>query len=428
MFSKILNFIKRNPIISIILVGVVLRLIWIFTINTYPETDFMWYHVKGMELSEGKGFLNGIYPYYIGQEGFPTAFRPIGYPGTLAILYYFLGSNFFVGQFFNIFLSALIMFYGYKLAFEFLGKKVALFSLILYAFSPLAITYTSILGSETLFSALLVLSSYFYLVKRNPYASGFLIGYLTLVRPIGVLVPSIFIVFEFFRKQVSIKEKFKFLAVFFTLFVLVFTPWLLRNYIVFGTPTFSTNGGYVFYVNNNDYATGSWSDPFKYPNSPMLQYRYEDRFDEMAIHKLGNELAIEWIKNNPSRFMFLGFKRLANSYWFRTDDIMWSMTIDLDTWHPMTSRAVFLQKVIYRPFYLVLFAYIIFSAINFVKFKKADLHLFVLLVFGYFNSMMFVLEGNSRYVFPLHPFYFIGVAFIILKATSPFQKLHTSKE
>jgi hypothetical protein len=29
---------------------------------------------------------------------------------------------------------------------------------------------------------------------------------------------------------------------------------------------------------------------------------------------------------------------------------------------------------------------------------------------------MFVLEGNPRYVFPLHPIYTIGVAFIISEA------------
>jgi len=70
----------------------------------------MWYHVKGKEIAEGKGFLNGIYPYYTGRPGFPTAFRPIGYPGTLAILYFIFGAHFIVAKLFNIVLSTLIMF------------------------------------------------------------------------------------------------------------------------------------------------------------------------------------------------------------------------------------------------------------------------------------------------------------------------------
>ena len=62
--------------------------------KTYPETDFMWYHIKGVELSRGMGFLNGVYPYYTGKIGYPTAFRPIGYPLTLACLYSIFGTSF----------------------------------------------------------------------------------------------------------------------------------------------------------------------------------------------------------------------------------------------------------------------------------------------------------------------------------------------
>jgi len=97
----------------------------------------------------------------------------------------------------------------------------------------------------------------------------------------------------------GLKHKIKYVAVFAVAVGLVIAPWIIRNYIVFGEPIFSTNGGYVFYVNNNDYATGSWSDPFKYPDSPMLKYKTEDGFDELAIHKLGKQLAREWIKKNP---------------------------------------------------------------------------------------------------------------------------------
>jgi hypothetical protein len=38
----------------------------------------------------------------------------------------------------------------------------------------------------------------------------------------------------------------------------------------------------------------------------------------------------------------------------------------------------------------------------------------------YFNAMMFVLEGNSRYVFPLHPIYSMGVAFILVSVLNRF--------
>ena len=126
MSQKTIDFIKKHHYLLVILAGIILRLVWIIVMPTYPETDFMWYHVKGVELSQGNGFLNGIYPYYIGTPGHPTAFRPIGYPGTLALLYFVFGTKLIVGKLFNVVLSTLIMFLTYKLAKQFFNEKIAL--------------------------------------------------------------------------------------------------------------------------------------------------------------------------------------------------------------------------------------------------------------------------------------------------------------
>ncbi|MDQ2085280.1 glycosyltransferase family 39 protein [Herbivorax sp. ANBcel31] len=422
MNTKVIDFIKKYHFLILLSLGVILRLVWIFIMDTYPYTDFMWYHVKGVELSEGKGFLNGIYPHYIGNPGFPTAFRPIGYPGTLAILYYFFGTSFMVGKIFNVLLSTLIMFLTYKLALKFFNEKVAFITLLIFVFSPLAICYNSILGSEILFSAVLMLSIYLFFVKNNPILVGLLIGYLTLIRPIGMFIPAIFAIFIFIKKDMLLKQKFKYMIIFGIFFGLVVSPWLIRNYKAFGEPVFSTNGGYVIYVNNNDYATGSWSDPYKYPDSPFLQYRTDKWFDEMAIHNTGKELAIEWIKENPKQFINLGFLRLKNSYWAKTDEIKWAFTTGINEWHPMASRFVKLQKLLFRPFYIVLFAFILYSIFRFIRYRKIDFITFILLIFMYFTAMMFVLEGNSRYVFPLHPIYTIAVAFVLFNVFGVIRK------
>ena len=424
MNSKILDFFKKHNFIILFSVGVILRLIWVLIMDTYPYTDFMWYHVKGVEISQGKGFLNGIYPYYVGNPGWPTAFRPIGYPGTLAVLYYLFGTSFLVGKLFNVLLSALIMFLTYKLALKFFNEKVAFFTLLIFALSPLTICYNSVLGSEILFSAVLMLSIYLFFVKNNPVLIGLLIGYLTLIRPIGMFIPAIFVFFIFLKKDMLLKEKFKYLLLFGIFFSLVVSPWLIRNYKAFGEPVFSTNGGYVIYVNNNDYAIGGWSDPYKYPDSPFLQYRTDEWFDEMAIHKVGKELAVEWIKENPKEFLRLAFLRLENSYWWHTDEIKWAFTIKVDSgineWHPISDAFVKLQKLLYRPYYIVLFIYILYAAYRFIRHRKIDFNTFILLIFMYFNAMMFVLEGNSRYVFPLHPIYSMGVAFILVSVLNRF--------
>lgn len=412
MFKKISS---RNMHLFIILGSIILRFIWIYYMKTYPETDFMWYHIKGVELSRGMGFLNGVYPYYTGKIGYPTAFRPIGYPLTLACLYSIFGTSFWVGKIFNVILSTISMLYLYKTAKLFFSGAVSNLALAIFAFSPLSICYTSILGSETLFQTLLMLIMYSLFSKKNALTLGILVGYLSLVRPIGIFFSGVLILFLLFDRS---RNTLKFTGVFSLVFLLVISGWFIRNYIQFGKFIYSTNGGYVIYVNNNPYATGSWSDPFSYPNSPFRQYLFDDHFDEIAINNVGKKLAKEWICKNPKQFLALASKRIFNSYWNKLDDIMWAFPIGLNTWDSRYVSAIKLETFLYRPFYVLTFVYIIYAIVNFIRYKKANIHTFILFVFLYFSAMMFILEGNSRYVFPLHPIYSIGISFIILNAIS----------
>ena len=410
----------KNPSLYIILIGIIARFAWIFYMNTYPETDFMWYHVKGVELKDGLGFLNGIYPFYTGKIGMPTAFRPIGYPLCLAILYKLFGTSFWVGKIFNIFLSTITMIYIYKLAKMFFSETISNVALCLFAFSPLAICYTSILGSETLFQTLLILILYSYFAHNSPYILGLLVGCLALVRPIGIFFGLIFVAFLFIQRKLFTRDGLKFVMLFCATFLVVISGWLVRNYIHFGEFIYSTNGGYVLYVNNNPNATGSWSDPFSYPDSPFKQYLYKDSFDEIAINKVGKKLAIDFIINNPKDFINLAFKRMSNSYWNKLDDIMWAFTTGLNQWDSRYVDAIRLETNIYRVFYIITFIYIIYAIYDLTKPRKSLIHTLILLVFLYFNAMMFILEGNSRYVFPLHPIYSIGVSFVLCNVFLPF--------
>jgi 4-amino-4-deoxy-L-arabinose transferase-like glycosyltransferase len=409
------NVFKDKMFLGIFLLGLLLRIFWVTLFPTYPYTDFMWYHVKGVEISQGQGFLNGVYPNYEGVVGKPTAFRPIGYPATLAMVYFFTGDSFLAGKFLNVFLACLSMMLLYIIARKFFSRKISLVSLLLLSLSPLAIIYTGILGSETLFMTLLLLCAYFLLIQRSPIKTGLVVGYMALVRPIGIYFLAAILLFIFLEKNIDWMRKIKQALVIFLVALVVTSPWIIRNYIVFGSPVFSTNGGYVIFVNNNPYATGSWSDPYKYPDSPFLKYRYDTWFDELGMHKEGKELALNWISENPGGFLKLGVKRMIHSYWSKLDDIMWGFTTDMNQWHPFTSRAIRIQKFLFKPFNSLVWMAVFVIMIRGIKGKVHSFDLFMLITFLYFNFMIFVLEGNSRYLFPLFPFYSIWVVWILSK-------------
>lgn len=407
---------REKPFVIILVIGFILRLSWCLYFPTYPETDFMWYHTKAVEISEGKGFLNGVYPTYAGDPSHPTAFRPIGYPGTLAAIYFFTGPNFLAGKMLNIFLSTITLILLYAISRKYFCKRISLWALAFFSFSPLAIVYTGILGSETLFQTLLLAVAYFTLARRNPYLIGICIGYLALVRPIGIYFLSVIVVFLFLDKNISIKRKFLQAGVAVVLALMVLSPWIIRNYLVFGSPVYSTNGGYVIYVNNNPQAEPNWTDPYKYPNSPFLKYVHGNWNDEVGMHEEGKTLAIKWIKENPKSFLYLACKRVYYAYWVKLDDVMWGFTTGVNQWNEgLKSKAIKIEKILFRPFNILVILAVIFTIFKYYRKHANEFDIFIVFLFLYFNAMMFVLEGNSRYLYPLHPFFAVLVAAFIMR-------------
>ena len=346
---------QEKPFVIILIISFLLRLSWCLFFPTYPETDFMWYHTKAAEISQGKGFLNGVYPSYTGDPAHPTAFRPIGYPGTLAAVYFITGPNILAGKLLNLLLSMLTLILLYTITRKFFCKRISLWALALFAFSPLAIVYTGILGSETLFQTLLLIVAYFTLVQRNPYLIGLSVGYLSLVRPIGIYFLSVILIFILLHKNISLKRKLLQFGVSATLALLVLSPWLIRNYMIFGTPVYSTNAGYVIYVNNNPEAKPYWTDPYKYKDSPFKKYVHGNWNDEVSIHNDGQSLALKWINENPKSFLYMGSLRLYYAYWVKLDDVMWGFTTGTNTWNSFYTKAIKIEKLFYRPFNILVF-------------------------------------------------------------------------
>ena len=55
----------------------IMRLFWIFAVDTQPVSDFNWYFERAIEISRGNGYS---------IDGKPTAFWPVGYPAFVGIV------------------------------------------------------------------------------------------------------------------------------------------------------------------------------------------------------------------------------------------------------------------------------------------------------------------------------------------------------
>jgi 4-amino-4-deoxy-L-arabinose transferase-like glycosyltransferase len=93
------------------------------------------------------------------------------------------------------------------------------------------------------------------------------------------------------------------------IFFLVLSPWLIRNYEVFGRFVFIRNDfGLQFRLGNAPMADGMLM-PYMQPNLNKLELEKYQRMGELAYAADCKRLALEWIRANPERFAIISLKR-----------------------------------------------------------------------------------------------------------------------
>jgi hypothetical protein len=97
-------------------------------------------------------------------------------------------------------------------------------------------------------------------------------------------------------------------------FFLVLSPWLIRNYEVFGRFVFIRDDfGLQVRLGNGPYADGMLM-PYLQPNLDHQEFEKFQSMGELAYAAECKRIAFDWIRENPSRFAIISLKRLFY-YW-----------------------------------------------------------------------------------------------------------------
>ena len=414
VFKKSHEVISENKLFFMtILIGLCVRALWIIAVPTVPISDFLLYHEGAISIVQGNGFR--IYGEYL------TAYEPIGYPALLALLYKIFGVNIIVGKIANILIATgslalvyLIVDKGLK------NKKAAIFAMFLVAVLPLNVSYTSVLSTEITFTVFFLLVIYIMLLPNKKISTyvylGIILGILSLVKPYMMVFQFVILAIEVFDTR-KLKKPLVNLLIITAFMILTIAPWTIRNYFVFNKVIpISTNGGYNLYLNNNDYATGGWQDPFLIPNTPLLKYKHvnDDFWDEVKVDEEGKKLAYNWIKNNPDKFVNVGFKKL-NRMFVIPDNGHWA-TNNLPNHKPFRYRDL-LEEINKKIHYVTAFFVLIYFVIlirKLIKRQKIEtLHIIIIMNFAFYFAITFVFEGQFRYLFPLWPVFMIVITYVL---------------
>ena len=264
----------RNEII-IFSLDVGLRLIACFLVAFFP----VWVPAESLPLipivgSDSIDYLSAAQSiletgHFLNPAGAPNSFELPGYPlllaGAIAVF-----STIFVVPFLQHIIAGISALLLYRIGLVF-SKKIAWGAALLFIFDPAGILYTNTILTEPLFIFFVLLAFWIIVTKAAhilpTLISGIVLGAATMVRPVGeILVPS-FLVFIGARLWPMKKKIIAYTLLFFTGFLLMIGPWLVRNKILFDRFELS--------------AVASWQ--FAYAHTPLFYARLHGISDRKAV-------------------------------------------------------------------------------------------------------------------------------------------------
>ncbi len=395
--------------------------------NIASGNGFRWYAEDDLQLlSQYVNFDLSTAKNYDPEYGLYTSFRAPLYPTFLAIVYFIFGqefSRFFYARLAQaIFLGATLAPLTYLVAKELSfffplsndeGKKkeerLAQLSAWIVACYPMLLVYPLGLGTENLFFITL-LSSFFFLLKSINQPStfhflltGFFLALTTLTRSVILPFAGLAILFVIARsagrvaKRIETKQTKQSHAqgrgllrfarndgiMMFITFMLVVTPWIIRNSLLHGKLTgIETSMGYNLYLGYHPQGNGSFVFG---PSLDLLTI-----MDDAERDEVGTQKALEFIESQPDRFIPLAFNRLGFFFGLEKRVLMYFYSNNLLGYIPQPMLIV-IAFVLLTPFILVS----LFSVFGVLSLhKNPQTILLLLLMICYLLPHIFILSED----------------------------------
>ncbi|HEY6044605.1 MAG TPA: glycosyltransferase family 39 protein [Nitrosospira sp.] len=391
------------------------------------SSDAAWYLGRALSIARGDGYSEG---------GYPTAYWPVGYPGFLGILFYLFGQDALVGQVANLLMAAGTFFLQLELTRRiFHSETAARLGVLLLTIYPNNIAYTSFILTEIYFTFLLLLGVYLYIAQRGwiwILFSGMAFGLATLTKPQIIFFPLILVAFQLvdLKGKVSAREVVVKGLVIYLVILAVLIPWAVRNTQVFGKLVLiSTNGGATLLTGNNPSADGGFVE-----NDLLVAQRNFSVQDQVESDRRARQLAIEWIRDNPGRFIELIPLKVWH-LWAKNGEAEWAYQMGYP--HYEQNSQIFRSvRWINQIFYTLLLAGALLSIVFLVRNGRANgragawpwvLTGYCLMI--YLTLISIVFSGQPRFHFPAMPWVIMYAAWatVILGKSEPKGTVHLEK-
>lgn len=406
-YRKIHEIVNHKYFVPLCLLsGILVRVIWISLFDVKPVSDFIWYYRRGIGIAGGLGYTVG---------GSPTAYWPVGYPGFLGAVFFAFGGSLLYAKVANI-----ILYMGIAILTYLTSKRIyhneyaARITLLILAFYPNHIAYSSLVASEIFFTFLLGLGALLLICANRRmefvFLSGVFWGLAVLTKPQAVFIPLIFLL-VFFTDRRSF---FKSCAVVYLLILLILAPWIRRNNIHLNIYTLSTNGGINLLIGNSPYSDGSWIWNREFDN--LLN----DADNEVERDRKAGQIAVKYIAEHPAKTILSWPLKIFYLYVMDVDGISRNQAGIRRPQGNFTKFSFLFFKSVAQLYYMLSILLLFFSIPQGLHRQKQGRIGLILIL--YFTLIAIVFFGTPRFHFPIIPWMAIysGIgAEVILKRRNP---------
>lgn len=263
--NKTIDNQERIIVISILILGFILRLVYVFDtisspfyLNLFSDSKIYFDWAKQIATSGN----------WLGDSVF---FMSPGYPYFLSAIFIFLGPSILAIRIIQVLISTITIFFIYLSAKNLFGRNSGYFAAGLTSIFSLFIFYSGTILGETV--QIFLISYLCVLLSKNKiegktkhwFKVGLTLSVAALFRAnilIFAIVILVFMIFKSLRKEIEIKTVRTIMLSFFAGLIIPLVIVTSRNYFVGGDfVAISSNGGINFFIGNNESSPGVYLTP-----------------------------------------------------------------------------------------------------------------------------------------------------------------------
>ncbi len=329
-------YFERNALAMVVAIAFLVRIALLIVGKTYvfPENWPGAYETGNIAAALAE---TGTFSSPFGTDTGPTAWMMPGYPFLLALMFKIFGtysvSSAIIALLFDCVASALTIIPIFWMTNHLFDRKAAMAAAVLFCFYPPALWHaTGRIWDTTLFTMMsLFFLNYLMMIGKNwttltALQAGLLFGIIALFKVIILALYPFVIIYIFVQKRLLLNVRLRQIGLLTLMIVVVLSPWIWRNYLVFGQPLLRSNFGLELKLGNN---SGGKAYMQKHGRGKIEMFHPIIQTDELEKYRKMGELAytassgkeaMAFIVAHPYEFMQLTIQRILY-FWVRDLDL-----------------------------------------------------------------------------------------------------------